>query len=89
MRLIDADELIEYIQGSDELLDSQKDECIECINACDTAYDVNKVLKELRESAITLCTIKGLGSLVVLGFDDVIEIVQKGGVEHERDTFSG
>ena len=40
MRLIDADELIEYIQGSDELLDSQKDECIECINACDTSDDV-------------------------------------------------
>ena len=52
----------------------------------ETAYDVNKVLKELRESAITLCTIKGLGSLVVLGFDDVIEIVQKGGVEHEGNT---
>ena len=40
MRLIDADELIEYIQGSDELLDFQKDECIECINACDTADSV-------------------------------------------------
>ena len=52
MRLIDADELIEYIQGSDELLDSQKDECIECINASDTAYDVDKVIKEINELSI-------------------------------------
>ena len=82
MRLIDADEL-ENVDFS-ECVDSM--EIMAVIDAQPTAYDVNKVLKELRESAITLCTIKGLGSLVVLGFDDVIEIVQKGGVEHERDT---
>lgn len=82
MRLIDADEL-ENVDFS-ECVDSM--EIIAVIDAQPTAYDVNKVLKELRESAITLCTIKGLGSLVVLGFDDVIEIVQKGGVEHERNT---
>ena len=82
MRLIDADKL-ENVDFS-ECMDSM--EIMAVIDAQPTAYDVNKVLKELRESAITLCAIKGLGSLVVLGFDDVIEIVQKGGVEHEGNT---
>lgn len=73
MRLIDADKLIEYIQGSDDLLDFQKDECIECINACDTVYDVDKVIKELRESAI----VRGMVGKTV-NLSDAIEIVQKG-----------
>ena len=44
--LIDESELIDIIQGSEELLDSQKDECIECIRACDTAYDPDKVVEK-------------------------------------------
>ncbi len=48
-RLIDADVLIEMIEGSEELLDFQKDELIVCVYTCDTAYDVDKVLEELEE----------------------------------------
>lgn len=48
-RLIDEAELISIIQGSDELLDFQKDECINCIKACDTAYDLDKVVEQLKE----------------------------------------
>lgn len=73
MRLIDADELIEYIQGSDELLDSQKDECIECINACDTAYDVDKVVNEIRELSI-----REFGEIRT---EDVIKIVKQENAE--------
>lgn len=47
--LISRKELIEMIQGSEELLDFQKDECIACIEACDTAYDVEKVIEQTHE----------------------------------------
>ena len=46
-RLIDESELIEIIQGNEELLEFQKDECINCIKACDTAYDPDKVVEQL------------------------------------------
>lgn len=49
MRLIDESELIDIIQGSEELLDFQKAECIKCIKACDTAYDPDKVVEQLGE----------------------------------------
>lgn len=48
-RLIDESEAIELIKGSDELTDYQKDESIMCIRACKTAYDPDKVLKQLEE----------------------------------------
>ena len=47
--LISRSELIEMIEGSEELLDFQKDECIACIDACDIAYDVDKVVERLEE----------------------------------------
>lgn len=49
MRLIDESELIDIIQGSDELLDFQKAECIKCIEACDTAYDPDKIVEQLEK----------------------------------------
>lgn len=73
MRLIDADELIEYIQGSDELLDSKKDECIECINDCDTAYDMDKVVNEIKELSI-----REFGEIRT---EDVIRIVKQENAE--------
>lgn len=48
-RLIDVDDLIEMIEGTEELLDFQKDEYIACINACDVAYDVEKVVEEMNK----------------------------------------
>ena len=57
-RLIDESELIEIIQGNEELLEFQKDECINCIKACDTAYDQYKVVEQLEERTAFLkeCT---------------------------------
>lgn len=50
MRLIDADELIEIVDGSEELLDFQKDELINCVNACDTVENgYNKAVEDFRE----------------------------------------
>lgn len=46
-RLIDESELIDIIQGSDEITNYQKDECITCIRACNTAYDPDKVVEQL------------------------------------------
>lgn len=51
MRLVDADELKEIIQGSEELLDLQKEECIACIDACDTAFDVDVVVEKLKKQS--------------------------------------
>ena len=48
-RLIDAEELIEIVQGTDELLDFQKDELVACIDACDIAFDLDKVIAKLEE----------------------------------------
>lgn len=72
-RLIDETELIENIKGSEELLDFQKDECITCIDACDTAYNVKQVLEEIKEYDR-----KVYGEISVV---QVMSIVRKGGVE--------
>ena len=48
-RLIDASELIEIIKGNENLIELQKEELIECVNACDTAYDVDAVVKQLEK----------------------------------------
>ncbi len=92
MRLIDVDELIEMIEGTEELLDFQKDECIACINACDVAYDVEKVVAELEEERekcqkeMEECIFKGLPyhdstEGKVIGIKKSIEIVRNGGKE--------
>lgn len=90
MRLIDADELIEIIRGTDELLDFQKDECIECINACDTTYDTEEVVKQIEglfnfraDTQDMLQEIQRCGSMSALvRRDKVIEIVR--GVENGK-----
>lgn len=51
MRLIDADELIEYIKiweiGTS--ISSDQKEFIDCINRQSTAFDVNLIVKKLEE----------------------------------------
>lgn len=49
-RLINADELIDIVKGTDELLDFQKEELISCVNACDTVDDEhNKAIRDFSE----------------------------------------
>ena len=49
MRLIDACELNEIIDGNENLLNWQKEEMKLCVDACDTAYDVDEVIKTLQQ----------------------------------------
>ena len=80
-RLIDDDELKDIIDGNENLIDLQKDEMKLCIDACDTAYDVETVvwnLAELRDSfhGGTLQEYYYKGALEM-----AIDIVKKGGVK--------
>lgn len=75
-RLIDESELIDIIQGSDEITNYQKDECITCIRACNTAYDPDKVVAQLEEYREEMEQFKCGGML-----SDMIEVVKAGGVE--------
>ena len=94
-RLIDESELIEIIQGNEELLEFQKDECINCIKACDTAYDPDKVVDQLeselrladkekercaRENPLQFDSAKGYA----MGLSNAIEIVKAGGADAEH-----
>lgn len=87
-RLIDESELIDIIQGSDEITNYQKDECITCIMACNTAYDPDKVVEQLEElkSLVPVNRIlddiinekpKELGMLIA--YRKAIDIVKAGG----------
>ena len=94
-RLIDESELIEIIQGNEELLEFTKDECINCIKACDTAYDPDKVVDQLeselrladkekercaRENPLQFDSAKGYA----MGLSNAIEIVKAGGKDAEH-----
>lgn len=87
-RLIDESELIDILQGSEDLLDFQKDECINCIKACDTAYDPDKVvveLEKLADKANDKILEGGEPQLYYDGYEDgmrtAVEIVKGGGVD--------
>lgn len=75
MRLIDADELIEYIKiweiGTS--ISSDQKEFIDCINNQPTAFDADKVIEKLEDYLFEKYCIEG--------DDDNIEKIVKGGVE--------
>lgn len=80
-RLIDANELIEIVECGENLIELQKEELIECVNACDTAYDVDKVAKQLEEFREEAEQFHVSGML-----SDIIEVVKGGGVDAETDS---
>lgn len=94
-RLIDASELIEIIKGNENLIELQKEELIECVNACDTAYDVDAVVKQLEKRKQThercIDYEKKNGTVTeefqqrkaVEVLKDAIEVVKSGGVNAE------
>lgn len=101
-RLIDESEVIDIIQGSDEITNYQKDECITCIRACNTAYAPDKVLERVGERTAFLkdCTKygnetaeqqdKSYSTMMMYEVkdlvDDLIEIVKGGGVDAKTDS---
>lgn len=91
-RLIDADELIEYIKiweiGTS--ISSDQKEFIDCVNRQPTAFDLDKVVEQLKELKMRYyLTIANTGDEkldityenVGNAFDRAIEIVKEGGVE--------
>lgn len=92
MRLIDADELIKYIKiweiGTS--ISSDQKEFIDCVNRQPTAFDVDKVIKQLKDlKAMYWFSIANAGDKkldvayenVGNALDRAIEIVKGGGVE--------
>lgn len=77
MRLIDADELIEYIKAFEigTSISSDQKEFIDCVNKQLTAFDVDKVVEQL-DTYIT----KLVGRNAAL-YQTVMQIVKGGGVE--------
>ena len=87
-RLIDESEAIELINGSDEITDYQKDESITCIRACNTAYDADKVVKQLETiSGDQIQYEYNYEKGIVDGIDKAIEIVKGGGVDGNQTDF--
>lgn len=92
MRLIDADELIEYIKiweiGTS--ISSDQKEFIDCINNQPTALDADKVVEQLKELKMRyFLTIANTGDVdkdcayknIANTIDRAIEIIKGGGVE--------
>ena len=91
-RLIDEDELIKYIKiweiGTS--ISSDQKEFIDCINNQPTAFDVDKVVEQLKELKMRyFLTIANMGDAdkdcayknIANTIDKAVEIVKEGGVE--------
>lgn len=93
MRLIDADELIEYIKAFEigTSISSDQKEFIDCANKQPTAFDVDKVIEQIEyrranfdcksckynDDEKTICSEDCSDALI----DDLIKIVKEGGIE--------
>ena len=91
-RLIDADDLIEYIKIWDigNSISSDQKEFIDCVNRQLTVFDVDKVIEQLKDlKAMYWFSIANTGDKkldvayenVGNALDRAIEIVKEGGVE--------
>ena len=92
MRLIDADELIKYIKTWEigTSISSDQKEFIDCVNEQPTAFDSDKVVKQLKDlKAMYWVSIANTGDekldvayeKVGNALDRAIEIVKENGVE--------
>lgn len=92
MKLIDADELIEYIKAFEigTSISSDQKEFIDCVNKQPTAFDVDKVSKQLKDLKVMYWfSIANTGDKkldvayenVGNALDEAIKIVKGGGVE--------
>lgn len=99
-RLIDADDLIEYIKIWDigNSISSDQKEFIDCVNRQFTAFNVDKVVEQIEhrranfdcklckynDDEKTICSEDCSDALI----DDLIKIVKEGGL-NERNSFQG
>lgn len=84
-RLIDADDLIEYIKIWDigNSISSDQKEFIDCVNKQFTAFDADKVISELKRDKFieSECILSDVHQGYNAGLSRAIEIVKGGGVE--------
>lgn len=84
-RLIDADDLIEYIKIWDigNSISSDQKEFIDCVNKQLTAFDVDKVINELKRDKFieSECILSDVHQGYNAGLSRAIEIVKGGGAE--------
>lgn len=96
-RLIDADELIEYIKIWEigNSISSDQKEFIDCVNRQLTVFDVDKVIEQLEQRRAnfdcksckyndgenTICSEDCSDALI----DDLIKIVKEGGLNEQTD----
>lgn len=84
-RLIDADDLIEYIKIWDigNSISSDQKEFVDCVNNQLTAFDVDKVINELKRDKFveSECILSDVHQGYNAGLSRAIEIVKGGGVE--------
>ena len=81
MRLIDADRLKINLYHNKKVV--LNDDLVKCIDYTETAYDIDKVIKELeKESFTTTDTVCG-GIFKAIRLSSAIEIVKQGGVSDD------
>nr|DAO96218.1 MAG TPA: hypothetical protein [Caudoviricetes sp.] len=84
-RLIDADDLIEYIKIWEigNSISSDQKEFIDCVNRQLTVFDVDKVISELKRDTFveSECILSDVHQGYNAGLNRAIEIVKGGGVE--------
>ena len=84
-RLIDADDLIEYIKIWEigNSISSDQKEFIDCVNRQLTVFDVDKVINELKRDKFieSECILSDVHQGYNAGLSRAVEIVKGGGVE--------
>ena len=84
-RLIDADDLIEYIKIWEigNSISSDQKEFIDCVNRQFTVFDVDKFISELKRDKFveSECILSDVHQGYNAGLSRAIEIVKGGGVE--------
>nr|DAW41286.1 MAG TPA: hypothetical protein [Caudoviricetes sp.] len=78
MRLIDADELKNILTVAEYPCVLQT-ALVGIVDTQPTAYDVDKVLEQLKEASYERFGNDGMGGELVVNLDDVIEIIKGGG----------
>ena len=83
MRLICADDLIEYIKIWEigNSISSDQKEFIDCVNRQPTAFDVDKVVEQLENRSALARPVGWSKAYEIIMLKDAIEIVKGGGVE--------
>lgn len=84
-RLIDVDDLIEYIKIWEigNSISSDQKEFIDCVNRQPTVFDVDKVISELKRDKFieSECILSDVHQGYNAGLSRAVEIVKGGGVD--------